>query len=149
MTDITWENPPTVDPKPRRESKYAPIADELRANEGIWALITDDGWLSLKSQIESATLAAFRPRGSFEARAVRGDDPAKGRVYARFVGVPPLAAPDPGVEFPDLPETDEIRRLEREHVAAALEGHRYQTWTGDLKRVSNFTAAAQFVRSMS
>ncbi len=145
---ITWENPPPPAAPSRRESKYAPIAEELRANEGIWALIAEDGWLSLKSQIESATLAAFRPRGSFEARAVRGDDPARGRVYARYIGKPTPAEPLPAVEFPDLPETDQIRRLEREHIALALEQHRQQTWTGDLRRVSNFDAAAEFVRRL-
>lgn len=148
MTDITWEEPPADQRSHRPQSKYAPLADELRANEGLWALVTEDGWLSLKNQIESGSLAAFRPRGSFEARGVRGDDPAKGRIYARFVGAPvPREVSDP-LAFPDLPETDEIRRLERERVAMALEDHRQSTWTGDSRKVSNFDTAAQFVRSL-
>lgn len=72
---------------PAPESKYAPIARELRARPGEWALVyvgTKVKATSLANSIRFASNTAFRPAYDFEAvsRTIAG----RTRCYARYVG---------------------------------------------------------------
>ncbi len=147
---ITWEEPPAVEPGKRgREIKYLDVAEELREHEGEWALISENAWASMANQIKSGGLAAFRPRGHFDARAVtiEGASTTRAKIYARFVGTPNAAEPT----TTDHASMDEaaIRASERARIADALDAARDQTWTGGERKVSNFSRAAEYVRSLA
>lgn len=83
------------EPPPRKRStsgKWAPVAEQLKANPGKWAKVqtgsTSGG--SFASMVRHAKTAAFAPAGAFEAvtRSAGKDD--RGRdladLYVRFVG---------------------------------------------------------------
>jgi hypothetical protein len=90
MSVIRWEEPPPHgNNKPKRPSKYQPIADALRARPGKWAVVLEDtptgscGTFAFKVR---TGYGPFAPERSFEAKTV---GPAAGRsakVYARYVG---------------------------------------------------------------
>lgn len=86
--NMQWKEPPPAGTS-RNADKYMEIADELRRNPGKWAMI---GRMSAQnaSNIKDGRLAAFRPRGTFEAtyrnisKSEVGPDTAD--IYARYVG---------------------------------------------------------------
>lgn len=90
---IRWEDPPPTNARwtggssgPR--SKYAPLAEQLRAHPGRWALVREVDRQSdaagFASLIRFGRTICFEPRGDFDActRAVDG----RFRVYARYLG---------------------------------------------------------------
>lgn len=86
---IRWEEPtPRKRPGPAGQgwSRYAGLAEELRANPGRWALVAErtDGNHGLATHIRSGQMQCFTPTGDFDAasRCVDGIT----RVYARYVG---------------------------------------------------------------
>lgn len=88
---IKWEEPPGRHRSSGRLN-WTPVADELRANPGRWALVheaqTADADVrtsrGVASGIKTAALTAFRPAQSFEAVSrMHGN---RCYVYARFVG---------------------------------------------------------------
>lgn len=90
---VRWE-----DPSPRNHTDVAaswqPVADELRAHPGQWALVRETSLLNAgvqASYIKSGK-GPFEPRGAFEARqrTYRAQPGAQGvgRIYARYVGEP-------------------------------------------------------------
>lgn len=88
---IRWEDPPQTKAKGgcgRPNSKYAPIADQLRDHPGRWALVREadrqNAAASLAGVIREGRTVCFAPRGDFDActRAVDG----RYRVYARYLG---------------------------------------------------------------
>lgn len=86
---IKWEDPPAS--KQRRGGKWAPIADELKANPGKWALVAEDikhaG--TLLAGIKNGKIKAFEPAGAFEATSRSTTDNKTGsrtfNVYARYL----------------------------------------------------------------
>lgn len=83
---VSWENPPGKGG--RREVDHNAVAAELKANAGAWGKIgvypTPSSSGSTANQIRTASLAAYRPAGSFEAMSRTAD--GEYRVYARYVG---------------------------------------------------------------
>jgi hypothetical protein len=86
---IRWEEPPAAKrsgPAGQGWSKYAALAEELRANPGRWALVAEragtDG--ALATHIRSGQMQCFTPTGDFDAAARRVGRIT--RIYARYVG---------------------------------------------------------------
>ena len=70
----------------RRTSKYAAMAERLRANPGKWALINPStNATGLASMIRRGKHAQFRPAGAFEVVTDRNDDGTT-RVFCRYIG---------------------------------------------------------------
>jgi hypothetical protein len=89
---LRWEDPPAEhgNAKPKKPSKYQPIADALRSRPGQWALIAagrTTGSAGSFSHGMRHGVNPWAPAGSFEAKIV---GPASGlaKVYARYVGEP-------------------------------------------------------------
>lgn len=78
MSDVEF-----VESLPAGDTKWAPIAAELRDQPGVWALIggqTSSRSGGAASNIKRGTWRAFPPAGAYEARYVNG------QLYARYVG---------------------------------------------------------------
>lgn len=92
MTEVTWSKPPPAanGGKSQREGaeRHRELARQLKDSPGEWAHVATKRTSRLAGShahdIRRATLAAYRPAGSFEAvaRTVDGEH----RVYARYVG---------------------------------------------------------------
>jgi hypothetical protein len=94
---IRWEDPP-----PRHRSvgrlDWSTVADELEGNPARWALVHEASIADpdvrtargIASGINTATLTAFRPAGTYEAVSRMINN--RCFVYARYVG----EHPDPG-----------------------------------------------------
>lgn len=83
MTDIKWQEPPPHGNAIK--SRWAEVAEALRARPLEWALIDEDGSPNLASRIRNGQIAAFRPASNFQVRNVRKS--ANGHdTYVRFVG---------------------------------------------------------------
>lgn len=82
---IRWEEPP-----PDRRGRQQPaidhgsVATELRERAGEWACVAIAVQSGMATAIETGRIAAYRPRGSFEARRRVVD--GLPLIYARFVG---------------------------------------------------------------
>ncbi|MEV0370529.1 hypothetical protein AB0I10_11965 [Streptomyces sp. NPDC050636] len=76
-------------PTPRRSEEAFNTADALRARRGDWAHIdTHDNINRASNQshrIRRGKLAAFRPAGAFEAKAISTKD-GTAEVWARYIG---------------------------------------------------------------
>ncbi len=86
---IRWEFPPTAKPVGRYGVTLAHelIASQLRRRAGEWALVAENpGNSSLAGHIKSASIAAYRPAGAYEAVTRTVDGVV--RIYARYVGEP-------------------------------------------------------------
>ena len=90
-TILRWEAPPPPKARTRSvslgHSRYAPIADQLRANPGRWAVVLEGRpgvGTALATHIRMGHMKCFTPAGDFDAtmRSIGG----RGFVYARFVG---------------------------------------------------------------
>jgi hypothetical protein len=84
---MKWQEPPKRRGHAHPESVwYQAEAAELRANPERWALFTTRKSpvqaRNVAARIRTGVLGAFRPAGTFEARARDCD------VYARYVGDP-------------------------------------------------------------
>jgi hypothetical protein len=88
---VRWEEPPPpktrTRPTSEGHSRYAPIAEQLRANPGRWAVVLEGrrgAGTALATHIRMGHMKCFTPAGDFEAtmRAVNG----RGLVYARYLG---------------------------------------------------------------
>lgn len=85
---IDWQEPPAdvLKRRPHKttESRHAPLAEELRAEPGRWALIYDGPSVGkasgLATHIRLGQILAFTPTGDFDAVSCRG------RAWARYVG---------------------------------------------------------------
>jgi hypothetical protein len=79
---LVWEDPP-----PRID--HDALAAELRAHPGRWARIdktySPESARVIAYQIRAARLAAYAPRGDFEA-ARRKQGPGESYVYVRYLG---------------------------------------------------------------
>lgn len=88
MDEIRWEEPPAPTRWGMPVANHADVAAKLRERPGRWAIVsvysTHVSALSVAYQIRSGKLAAYRPKGAFEASARTVD--GEHRVYARFVG---------------------------------------------------------------
>ena len=73
---VEWEEPPT-----KSSEKWQEIADTLRANPERWGKFAMPSTAYITT-IKTGRHKAFRPSGSFEARAHNGN------LYARYVGAP-------------------------------------------------------------
>lgn len=84
---MKWEDPPEAAHDYSSRTAWAREAAELRANPGRWAVITECSdktrAYSLAHNIRQGRLKAFRPEGSFSAKARTQDGVHK--VYARYV----------------------------------------------------------------
>ena len=86
---MRWEEPPEGAGVPGFKVKYREEAAQLRANPGRWALLAEglpprQGY-SLADNIRRGMYTAFKPQGSFEARA------SAGSVWVRAVNHDPPA----------------------------------------------------------
>lgn len=81
MSDIKWEEPPTLR---ARKMDYEPFAAELRLHPGQWAVLPFPGKFNhgVASNINTGSYKAFRPVGHYEARS--GGE----KTYVRYVGEP-------------------------------------------------------------
>lgn len=66
-------------------TKYAGIADELKANPGEWGLVGENLPTSLSYAIRNDTQAAFRPAGHYES-TVRNTTRNRSDIWARYIG---------------------------------------------------------------
>jgi hypothetical protein len=89
---LRWEDPPAEhgNAKPKKPSKYQPVADALRANPNRWGVVAENrptGSASSLSHHIRYGLNPWTPAGAFETKTV---GPAGGRatVYARYIGEP-------------------------------------------------------------
>lgn len=100
---IRWEEPIAVGSD--RRSPWFPVAEELRRNPQVWALIHESGHIGAQyvAGLIRAGQDPFAPRGAFQAKTrtvnayERSDDrlrPKPVRVYARYVG----GTPESGTE---------------------------------------------------
>lgn len=84
MSQIRFEDP---SPHRRRKFDWEAIAEELRAHPNQWAIVAENDYTGVASQIKNGTYKAFRPVGRWEA-TVRGVDLKTGKaakIYARYV----------------------------------------------------------------
>lgn len=83
MTNLKWEDPPEA-----ARDRWTSVADELRANPGAWALISEESASSLATTIKDGSSAAFRPAGAFETRTsgIPGRPRYRVRIWCRYVG---------------------------------------------------------------
>lgn len=90
---IRWERPPPTQarnggrPADSYSSRYAAIADELRANPGRWAVIdefTGNHNRGLATKIRLGSMLCFTPAGDFESVSRRSDGVVL--TYARYLG---------------------------------------------------------------
>ncbi len=58
---------------------WAAMAEELRANPGVWGVVAEDTYANVAVRIRKGSMG-------FEATHRRGSGGARGTVYARFVG---------------------------------------------------------------
>lgn len=86
---IRWEDPPPARTpgKTNPSSRFSELAEELRRQPGMWALVLDGtrgATSGLASTIRGGKTSCFAPAGDFEAvcRAANG----KRLVYARYLG---------------------------------------------------------------
>jgi len=88
MSEINWQEPPAGRRTKARAGKWQQFADALRARPGHWALMSEDIAVSVATQINKGTSAAFRPAGAFEATTRTADDSRRGRgaIWVRYVG---------------------------------------------------------------
>lgn len=77
--NIVWQDPPADG-----RSRWAEVANALRARPGQWALVASGASSSLATQIRSGRRVAFRPARSFEATSRKRPD-GKYDIYARAV----------------------------------------------------------------
>ncbi len=90
---IRWEAPPPAHPRSERprgpKSALSPLADELRARPGEWAIVFEGAQQQGKASgmaahIRLGQVQAFTPTGDFDAVTRTVDGLA--RVYARYIG---------------------------------------------------------------
>lgn len=86
---VRWEDPPPARnnyPRGVGHSRWAGVADELRARPGVWALLGEHA-AGLSTHIRLGQMLCFAPSGDFDAvsRVVDG----RVLVYARYLGDPP------------------------------------------------------------
>jgi hypothetical protein len=74
---IQWEEPPA-----RASDKWQEIAETLKANPERWGRFEMSSTAYITT-IKNGKHRAFRPAGSFEARAHNG------KLYARYIGGKP------------------------------------------------------------
>lgn len=87
MSEVVFETPPAVVRKGRTpDSKYVEIAQQLMARPNEWAIVLERGHQTTAARIRSGRIAAFRPKGKFEATARETDEQGRCKVYARYVG---------------------------------------------------------------
>lgn len=85
---IRWEDPPPTHnsyPRITSFSRYAAVADELRANPGRYAVVAEGAHgTGLANHIKTGSVRCFTPAGDFDAtfRVVNG----VGTVYAAYLG---------------------------------------------------------------
>ncbi len=88
---LIWANPPVdTTPLPTLDVDHGAAAADLRRVRGEWGVIAIGGPGLVEivrrtaRQIQQGTLAAYRPRGAFDAEVhlVAG----RWRIYARYVG---------------------------------------------------------------
>jgi hypothetical protein len=87
---IRWEDPPpsrsSIPGRARTPGRFTVVAEQLRANPGRWAVISEsDGpQRGVAYHIRSGAIECFTPRGDFDAvtRRVNG----RSLVYARYLG---------------------------------------------------------------
>lgn len=89
---MRWEEPPEHgNRKPRGPSKFLAVADALRANPNVWAVIRENispgTGGGLVYRIKSG-VGPFAPARSFEAKCVGPAGGSASKVYARYVGEP-------------------------------------------------------------
>ena len=85
---LIWKDPPNVG-RGNPIKDWTPIAAELRAHPGQWAIIHTGPYAqctNLGQTIRKADAAAWRPAGSFQA-TVQTEDGAC-QLYARYIGEP-------------------------------------------------------------
>lgn len=82
MSEIKWQEPPA---DARGRDKWGPVADELRAQPGRWALVAEGVSASMSTAFKRGRIIAFQPAGSFEA-VTRNVVDGRADIYARYVG---------------------------------------------------------------
>jgi len=86
MDEITWQSPPPDHRKPRRISRWEPVANALRGNPGKWARIGVQINVSVVRAAAKGELVCFRPAGSFEGRCTNFTNRYTADVYLRYIG---------------------------------------------------------------
>lgn len=89
---LRWEEPPATRrkggyPQGLSKSRWADVADDLRARPGEWALIAETAVATnsgLATQIRMGQMVCFSPAGDFDAETRRKDGVRK--VWAVYVG---------------------------------------------------------------
>lgn len=90
VTVIRWEDPKPSTLKPRTRkpsSRYAGLAEQLRANPGRWAVVLEGrtgSGTALATHIRMGHMMCFTPAGDFDATIRQSFGHAV--VYARYVG---------------------------------------------------------------
>jgi hypothetical protein len=77
---IRWEEPPAKRGQRGPDRRWAAIAEELRANPGVWGVVAEEAYGTVAYRIRRGSLGA-----GFEAKWRQGSG-QRGTVYARFVG---------------------------------------------------------------
>jgi hypothetical protein len=86
---IAWKEPPEPRTRGRKASEeYVQLAFELKAKPGQWAYIGIRKTPKTVTAFRKATIGAFAPAGSFEARAVKSEDGTDYDLYVRYIGEP-------------------------------------------------------------
>jgi hypothetical protein len=70
---LRWEDPPPLRGADQSQSRWAPVAAELREHPGKWAVIAEyahpNQASSIAQRIKKGTLSGFAPAGSFDAKS--------------------------------------------------------------------------------
>lgn len=86
MTALKWVDPPKAVTGPGAVGKWSPVADELRANPGVWALIAEDVATTTAAYLRNGMSPGW-VKGDFQVRSVgKRENRSRSDLYARYVG---------------------------------------------------------------
>lgn len=106
-TKVEWLSEDLPPPKPR-QTKWADVAEQLRARPGKWALVQKyAASTGTAAMIRGGKYSGTAPAGSFDARAVRDPETNTYNIIACFVG------------DTEAPEQQEIRADEQPGLDAS------------------------------
>jgi len=86
--EINWQSPPESKGNKARGVSRIRFTNALRERPGEWAVLTEDGSLSMVTIVKTGASPAYAPAGAFEATSRSSGDSRRGTIYIRFVGEP-------------------------------------------------------------
>ena len=87
MIELIQEDPGVSTRGRRPNQDWVRVAEELKANPGVWYKVGENLPIIAGTNIKTARLRAFAPAGAFEA-SIRGRNETgrAQKVFARYVG---------------------------------------------------------------